>query len=117
MQDPLYNTGGDIVKNIEISDAVFGVPFNEAVVHQAMVKQRAGARQGTADTKTRGEVAGSRAAVDAGFILHERQVGQSERTEAQLGWVEAAGTKGFMKIGPSARACVRPSMLSVGETS
>lgn len=60
MQVPVYNIGGEIVKNIEISDAVFAVPFNVTVVHQAMVKQRADLRQGTHDTKTRGEVAGSR---------------------------------------------------------
>jgi large subunit ribosomal protein L4 len=59
VQVPLYNTTGEVVKNIEISDAVFGVPFNEAVVHQAMVRQRADGRQGTSDTKGRGEVAGS----------------------------------------------------------
>jgi large subunit ribosomal protein L4 len=59
VQVPLYNTTGEVVKNIEISDAVFGVPFNEAVVHQAMVRQRADSRQGTSDTKGRGEVAGS----------------------------------------------------------
>ena len=60
MQVPVYNSGGEIIKNIEISDAVFAVPFNESVVHQAMVRQRADMRQGTHDTKTRGEVAGSR---------------------------------------------------------
>lgn len=60
MQVPVYNTVGEVVKNIEISDSVFAVPFNEAVVHQALVRQRADARQGTHDTKTRGEVAGSR---------------------------------------------------------
>jgi large subunit ribosomal protein L4 len=59
VQVPLYNTVGEVVKNIEISDAVFGIPFNEAVVHQAMVRQRADGRQGTSDTKGRGEVAGS----------------------------------------------------------
>ncbi|MFC1968173.1 50S ribosomal protein L4, partial [Chloroflexota bacterium] len=32
---------------------------NQAVVHQALIRQRANARQGTADTKTRGEVSGS----------------------------------------------------------
>jgi len=60
VQVPVYNTIGEVVKNIEISDSVFAVPFNEAVVHQALVRQRADARQGTHDTKTRGEVAGSR---------------------------------------------------------
>jgi len=59
MQVPVYNIGGEVVKNIEVSDTVFGVPFNEAVVHQALVRQRADARQGTSDTKGRGEVAGS----------------------------------------------------------
>ncbi len=59
MQVPVYNIGGEVVKNIEISDAVFGVPMNEAVVHQALIRQRADARQGTHDTKGRGEVAGS----------------------------------------------------------
>jgi large subunit ribosomal protein L4 len=59
VQVPLYNISGEIIKNIEVSDSVFAVPFNEAVVHQAMVRQRADTRQGTSDTKGRGEVAGS----------------------------------------------------------
>ncbi len=59
MQVPVYNLKGDVVKHIEISDRVFATPFNQTVVHQAMVRQQANARQGTASTKTRGEVAGS----------------------------------------------------------
>ena len=59
MQLPVHNHAGKVVDQIEVSDYVFGVPFNKAVVHQAMVSQRANTRQGTADTKTRGEVAGS----------------------------------------------------------
>lgn len=59
MQVPLYNTSGEVVRQIEISDDVFAVPLNQAVVHQAMVRQQANARQGTASTKTRGDVAGS----------------------------------------------------------
>lgn len=58
---PVYNLAGEEVKQIEVSDTVFAVPFNEAVVHQVMVGQRANARQGTAATKTRGQVAGSSA--------------------------------------------------------
>ena len=60
MEVPVYSLTREVVKHIEISDDVFGVPFNQAVVHQAMVRQRANARQGTADTKTRGEVSGSK---------------------------------------------------------
>lgn len=42
-----------------LNDAVFGVQVNRALLHQAVVRQQADARQGTHDTKTRGEVAGS----------------------------------------------------------
>ena len=59
MEVPVFNLSGEIVKNIEISDLVFAVPFNEAVVHQALVRQHANARQGSASTKTRSEVSGS----------------------------------------------------------
>jgi len=59
VQLPVYNLAGEVVRKIKVSDAVFGVPFNEAVVHQVMVGLQANARQGTAATKTRGMVRGS----------------------------------------------------------
>ena len=61
MQVPVYNLVGEVVDHIEISEQVFAVPLNQAVVHQAVVRQQANARQGTASTKTRSEVAGSTA--------------------------------------------------------
>ncbi len=59
MQVPVHNLAGEEVKKIEINDQVFGVPFNETVVHQVVVGQLANARQGTSSTKTRSEVSGS----------------------------------------------------------
>lgn len=59
MQIPVYNLKGEVIDQVEISEDVLGVPFNDAVVHQAMVMQLANRRQGTASTKTRGEVSGS----------------------------------------------------------
>ena len=59
MQVSVRNTLGQVVDNIEIEDNIFALPFNQGVVHQAMVRQLANARLGTADTKTRGEVSGS----------------------------------------------------------
>lgn len=56
---PVYSLNGEVVDQIHLSQAVFGLPFNEAVVHQAMARQLANRRQGTASTKTRSEVAGS----------------------------------------------------------
>ncbi|MFC1928399.1 50S ribosomal protein L4 [Chloroflexota bacterium] len=59
MQVSVYDSNGEVVDHIELSDQVFGVPLNQAVVHQVMVAQQANARQGTASTKTRSEVSGS----------------------------------------------------------
>jgi len=59
MQLPVYNLAGEEIRKIEVSDAVFGAPFNEAVVHQVMVGLQANARQGTAATKTKGMIRGS----------------------------------------------------------
>lgn len=59
MQVPVYDLTGKEVRKIDINDAVFGVPFNEAVVHQTLVALLANARQGTSSTKTRGNVHGS----------------------------------------------------------
>ena len=60
MKLDVYNQKGEKISQIELSDAVFGVPFNEKVVHQALVMQLANRRLGTADTKTRSEVTKSK---------------------------------------------------------
>ncbi len=49
---------GDQRGDYELPSAVFGQEVNQGVLHQAVVRQMAGARQGTHDTKTRGEVSG-----------------------------------------------------------
>ncbi|MFO7266129.1 MAG: 50S ribosomal protein L4 [Limnochordales bacterium] len=54
----VYNLEGQTVGEIELSDVVFGAPVNEALLHQAVVTYLANQRQGTASTKTRGEVRG-----------------------------------------------------------
>lgn len=54
----VYNLAGQVTGEIELNDHVFGVEFNEAVVHQAIVMQLANQRQGTSATKTRGMVRG-----------------------------------------------------------
>jgi large subunit ribosomal protein L4 len=58
MQVPLYNQKGLQIGTTELSDKVFGIEPNKPVMHQALVRQLANARQGNADTKTRGEIAG-----------------------------------------------------------
>ena len=53
-----YNQSGVKVGEIQLNDAVFGVEVNEAVMHQAVVRQLSNERLGTHATKTRGMVRG-----------------------------------------------------------
>lgn len=52
---------GSKVKSIDVDDQVFGLKPHRAIVHQALIAQRANKRQGTHKTKSRGEVRGSTA--------------------------------------------------------
>ena len=54
----VYNVDGQQVGEIELRDALFGQPVNEAVLHEVVVMQLANRRRGTHDTKTRSEVRG-----------------------------------------------------------
>jgi large subunit ribosomal protein L4 len=54
----LYTKTGTEAGTVELPEALFAAPVNEAVMHQAVVAQLAARRTGTADTKTRGEVRG-----------------------------------------------------------
>jgi large subunit ribosomal protein L4 len=53
------NLKNEEVGEVELSDAVFGAPLNEALIHAAVRNFMANARQGTSATKTRGDVSGS----------------------------------------------------------
>ena len=54
----ILNATGKPAGRVELADSLFGATPNEALVHQAVVRQQAGGRIGTSDTQTRGEVAG-----------------------------------------------------------
>jgi len=55
----VYNLEGKEIEEMQLSDSVFGLPKNDDLVHQIMVAMDANKRQVLADTKTRGERAGS----------------------------------------------------------
>lgn len=61
MTQKVLNTSGEQVGSVELDPFIFGQEINIPVMHQAVKMQLANARQGTADTKTRGEVAGGAA--------------------------------------------------------
>lgn len=58
MQIDIVNTSGEVVGQTDLDESVWGIEPHMAVMHQALVRQQANARQGTSDTKTRGEVRG-----------------------------------------------------------
>ena len=58
MQTKVLNLQGQEVSKITLSDEVFKAPYNEALIHQAVVCYLTNQRQGTKSTLTRAEVAG-----------------------------------------------------------
>jgi large subunit ribosomal protein L4 len=54
----VYNLAGEAVEQLELSEQVFGVTPNIAVLHQVVTAQLVNRRQGNASTKTRAEVSG-----------------------------------------------------------
>ena len=58
MQVDVYNTQGEVVRQAELPDAVFGVDVKESLLHEVVRYQLARRRQGTAHTKNRSAVRG-----------------------------------------------------------
>ena len=58
MQTKVFDMAGKQVGEIELSDAVFGIEPNEAVVHDVVKNHLANCRQGTQSALTRAEVSG-----------------------------------------------------------
>ena len=53
---PIYDTRGKEVGEIELRPDIFEAPINVSLMHQAFVRQMANARQGTHNTRSRGEI-------------------------------------------------------------
>jgi len=54
----LYDITGAEIGEVELSEAVFGAPVNEAVLHEVVTAYLANQRQGTQSALTRSEVSG-----------------------------------------------------------
>jgi large subunit ribosomal protein L4 len=93
----LFNTKGENLGEVDLSDDVFAVEVNEALIHEAVVAHQANQRVGTSDTKTRGEVAG-------GGRKPWRQKGTGR---ARVGSIRSPiWRKGGVTFGPHPRAYV-----------
>ena len=54
----LFNMAGQQIGEIELSEAIFGIEPNQAVVHEVVKNHLANRRQGTQSTLTRAEISG-----------------------------------------------------------
>ncbi len=54
----VYNTQAKEVETLKLNDSVFGVEYNEPLIHQVVVAYLANQRQGTKSTLSRSEVRG-----------------------------------------------------------
>jgi len=95
VQVPVYNLMGEITDHLDVRDDVFALPFNAAVVHQAMVRQLANKRQGTAATKARGEVTGSTAK-----LFRQKGTGRARKGNMKSPLLRGGG----VVFGPSPRS-------------
>lgn len=58
MEAPLYNSTGKKTGSIKLPEQVFGVSWNDALIHQVVTSMQANARPPVAHVKERGEVRG-----------------------------------------------------------
>ena len=56
MELSVKNRNGDVVGSVDVSDRVWSAPSNDVLLQQVVVAQLANRRQGTHETKTRGQV-------------------------------------------------------------
>jgi len=54
----VFDVEGKETGEVQLPPEIFSAPVNEAVLHQALLRQQANERQGTHQTKTRGDVSG-----------------------------------------------------------
>ncbi len=54
----VYNIKGDEVDTLSLNEDVFGIDYNESLIHEVIVAQLANKRHGTKSTLTRAEVRG-----------------------------------------------------------
>ena len=88
----VFNMAGQQVGEIELSEAVFGIEPNQAVVHEVVKNHLANCRQGTQSALTRAEVSGG---------------GKKPWRQKGTGHARQGSTR--LPSGPTAASCSPPS--------
>ena len=85
----VYDMSGKLVGEIELSEAVFGIEPNQAVVHDSVKNHLANKRQGTQSALTRAEVSGGgpvhRHAGSMGASSHQSRIFPGKIGAGQMG--------------------------------
>lgn len=58
LQIPVVDLNNNVVGNVDLDEKIFGLPVNEALLHEAVTMSLNNQRQGNHATKTRGDVSG-----------------------------------------------------------
>ena len=95
MQTKVFDMAGKQVGEIELSDAIFGIEPNAAVVHDVVKNHLANCRQGTQSSLTRAEVSG-------GGIKPWRQKGTGRARQGSTR--SPQWTHGGIALGPKPRS-------------
>ena len=91
----VYSMEGSVVGDVDLSDGIFGIKPNEAVLHAVVLNQLANRRRGTQSTKTRSEVRG-------GGRKPYRQKGTGRARQGSRRSVQWTG--GGVALGPKPRS-------------
>lgn len=82
----VLNVKGETTGKVKVSDYIFGETVNEAVVHQALLRQLANKRQGTADSQTRSNVSRS-----TKKMYQQKHTGRARRGSANSPLLKGGG--------------------------
>ena len=108
MEVGVKNINGDTVDTVNLDDAVFSVPMNHSLVHQALVIYQSNKRHGTHDTKTRAQVSGRRSQAVDSEAYRTRPAGQYP------GAPMAARRRGFRPAPQELSQSTAPANAAVG---
>ena len=93
LQVPVYNTSGEKIDSLDVDEGLFGGVVNVALVKQAIVAYHANRRQGSAATKSRGQVQGS-----GRKLFRQKGTGNARRGAARTNVMRGGGVAFQKKI-------------------
>lgn len=86
LEVPVYNISGQKIDTLKVDEQVLGGTVNAALVKQAVVAYHANQRQGTAQTKSRADVAGS-----TRKLYHQKGTGNARRGNVRTNVMKGGG--------------------------